>query len=161
MLPEFVAVVEEVNEMSDNKSVKLAFDCAGGDFERAGEASSKIKKMLQRLGIPADCVRRIAIGTYEAEMNVIIHAGGGNVAAEVFPEATVITVTDKGPGIPDINKALQEGWSTAPDYVRQMGFGAGMGLPNMQKCSDEFDIRSKVGEGTTIVMRFKHQSEDL
>ena len=79
MLPEFVAVVEEVNEMSDNKSVKLAFDCAGGDFERAGEASSKIKKMLQRLGIPADCVRRIAIGTYEAEMNVIIHAGGGNV----------------------------------------------------------------------------------
>ena len=161
MLPEFAAVVEEVNEMSDNKSVKLAFDCAGGDFERAGEASSKIKKMLQRLGIPADCVRRIAIGTYEAEMNVIIHAGGGNVAAEVFPDQTVITVTDQGPGIPDINKALQEGWSTAPDYVRQMGFGAGMGLPNMQKCSDAFDIQSKVGEGTTIVMKFKHQREDL
>ena len=161
MLPEFVAVVKEVIKMSDNKSVKLAFDCAGGDFERAGEASSKIKKMLQRLGIPADCVRRIAIGTYEAEMNVIIHAGGGNVVAEVFPTMTVITVTDKGPGIPDINKALQEGWSTAPDYVRQMGFGAGMGLPNMQKCSDEFDIQSKVGEGTTIVMKFKHQSEDL
>ena len=99
--------------------------------------------------------------SYEAEMNVIIHAGGGNVAAEVFPEATVITVTDKGPGIPDINKALQEGWSTAPDYVRQMGFGAGMGLPNMQKCSDEFDIQSKVGEGTTIVMKFKHQIEVL
>ena len=138
--------------MSENKSVKLAFDCAGGDFERAGEASSKIKKMLQRLGIPADCVRRIAIGTYEAEMNVIIHAGGGNVAAEVFPDTTVITVTDKG---------LQEGWSTAPDYVRQMGFGAGMGLPNMQKCSDEFDIQSQVGVGTTIVMKFKHQSEDL
>lgn len=161
MLRVFVAVVKEVNEMSENKSVKLAFDCAGGDFERAGEASSKIKKMLQRLGIPADCVCRIAIGTYEAEMNVIIHAGGGNVAAEVFPDQTVITVTDQGPGIPDINKALQEGWSTAPDYVRQMGFGAGMGLPNMQKCSDAFDIQSKVGEGTTIVMKFKHQSEDL
>jgi serine/threonine-protein kinase RsbT len=135
--------------MTDSKSVKLAFDCVGGDFERAGEASSKIKKMLQRLGIPADIVRRIAIGTYEAEMNVIIHAGGGNVAA------------DHGPGIPDINKALQEGWSTAPDYVRQMGFGAGMGLPNMVKCSDKFDIQSKVGEGTCITMQFKHQSEDL
>ena len=94
-------------------------------------------------------------------MNVIIHAGGGNVAAEVFPDATVITVTDHGPGIPDINKALQEGWSTAPDYVRQMGFGAGMGLPNMVKCSDKFDIHSKVGEGTSITMQFKHQSEDL
>lgn len=117
--------------------------------------------MLQRLGIPADIVRRIAIGTYEAEMNVIIHAGGGNVAAEVFPDATVITVTDHGPGIPDINKALQEGRSTAPDYVRQMGFGAGMGLPNMVKCSDKFDIQSKVGEGTCITMQFKHQSEDL
>lgn len=147
--------------MTESKSVKIAFDCAGGDFERAGEASSKIKKMLQRLGVPADVVRRIAIGTYEGEMNVIIHAGGGNVAAEVFPDATVVTITDHGPGIPDINKALQEGWSTAPDYVRQMGFGAGMGLPNMQKCSDKFDIQSKVGEGTTIVMRFAHQSEDL
>ena len=84
--------------MSENKSVKLSFDVAGGDFERAGEASSKIKKMLQRLGIPADIVRRIAIGTYEAEMNVIIHAGGGNVAAEVFPDNTVIEVSDHGPG---------------------------------------------------------------
>ena len=113
------------------------------------------------IGVPADIVRRIAIGTYEAEMNVIIHAGGGNVAAEAFSDATVITVTDKGPGIPDIEKALQEGWSTAPDHVRQMGFGAGMGLPNMVKCSDKFDIQSVVGEGTTITMRFEHISEDL
>lgn len=147
--------------MSENKSVKLSFDVAGGDFERAGEASSKIKKMLQRLGIPADIVRRIAIGTYEAEMNVIIHAGGGNVAAEVFPDNTVIVVSDHGPGIPDIDKALQEGWSTAPDYVRQLGFGAGMGLPNMVKCSDDFHIESVVDVGTTITMRFDHQSEDL
>lgn len=153
--------VKGVNKMTDNKSVKLAFDCVGGDFERAGEASAKIKKMLQRIGVAADVVRRIAIGTYEAEMNVIIHAGGGNVAAEVFPDYTLITVSDKGPGIPDIDKALQEGWSTAPDYVRQMGFGAGMGLPNMQKCSDEFNIHSVVDEGTTIIMKFKHQSEDL
>ena len=147
--------------MEENKSLKLSFDVVGGDFERAGEASAKIKKMLKMIGVPADIVRRIAIGTYEAEMNVIIHAGGGNVAAEAFSDATVITVTDEGPGIPDIEKALQEGWSTAPDHVRQMGFGAGMGLPNMVKCSDKFDIQSVVGEGTTITMRFEHISEDL
>ena len=147
--------------MEENKSLKLSFDVVGGDFERAGEASAKIKKMLKMIGVPADIVRRIAIGTYEAEMNVIIHAGGGNVAAEAFSDATVITVSDKGPGIPDIEKALQDGWSTAPDHVRQMGFGAGMGLPNMVKCSDKFDIQSVVGEGTTITMRFEHISEDL
>lgn len=147
--------------MEENKSLKLSFDVVGGDFERAGEASAKIKKMLKMIGVPADIVRRIAIGTYEAEMNVIIHAGGGNVAAETFSDATVITVSDKGPGIPDIEKALQEGWSTAPDHVRQMGFGAGMGLPNMVKCSDKFDIQSVVGKGTTITMRFEHISEDL
>ena len=100
--------------MTENKSLKLAFDCVGGDFERAGEASAKIKKMLQRIGIPADIVRRIAIGTYEGEMNVIIHAGGGNVAAEVFPEATVITISDHGPGIPDINKACRRAGLRVP-----------------------------------------------
>lgn len=142
-------------------SVKISYSCPGGDFDVAGEASAKIKKMLQRIGIPADVVRRIAVGTYEAEMNVIIHAGGGNLQAEVFPEKTIITVSDEGPGIPDINQALQEGYSTAPDYVRQMGFGAGMGLPNMVKCSDDIDIQSTVGKGTTIVMVFKHQSEDF
>ena len=142
-------------------SVKLNYHCPGGDFDVAGEASAKIKKTLQRIGIPADVVRRIAIGTYEAEMNVIIHAGGGDVAAEVFPEKTVITVTDEGPGIPDIKQAMQEGWSTAPEHVRQMGFGAGMGLPNMVKCSDDIDIQSTVGKGTSIVMTFNHQSEDL
>lgn len=141
--------------------VKLNYECEGGNFDVAGEASAKIKKTLQRIGIPADVVRRIAIGTYEAEMNVIIHGGGGNVSAEIFPDKTIITVSDEGPGIPDIQQALQEGWSTAPDYVRQMGFGAGMGLPNMVKCSDDFDIQSVVGEGTNIVMTFKHQSEDL
>lgn len=147
--------------MSENKSVKIEFEVAGGDFERAGEASAKIKRMLQHIGVAADIVRRIAIGTYEAEMNVIIHAGGGKVAAEVFSDETRIIVSDSGPGIPDIEKALQEGWSTAPDYARQMGFGAGMGLPNMVKCSDDFDIQSQVGVGTVITMSFKHISEDL
>lgn len=142
-------------------SVKLNYSCEGGNFDVAGEASAKIKKTLQRIGVPADVVRRVAIGTYEAEMNVIIHAGGGDVAAEVFPDKTIIKVSDKGPGIPDIQQALQEGWSTAPDHVRQMGFGAGMGLPNMVKCSDDIDINSVVGQGTIITMTFKHTSEDL
>ena len=142
--------------MSENKSLKMSYDVAGNDFETAGEASAKIKKMLQRIGVPAEVVRRIAIGTYEAEMNAIIHAGGGNVAAETFTDVTVITVSDQGPGIPDVDKALEEGYSTAPDYIRQMGFGAGMGLPNMVKCSDEFHVDTAVGRGTTIVMRFQH-----
>ncbi len=147
--------------MSEEKSLKIGYDVAGGDFERAGEASAKIKKMLQRIGIPPDIVRRVAIGTYEAEMNAIIHAGGGHISAEIFADSTVITVSDQGPGIPDIEKALEEGYSTAPDYVREMGFGAGMGLPNMVKCSDNFDINSVVGEGTIITMRFEHLSKDL
>ena len=147
--------------MTEAKSVKIRYVVAGGDFDRAGEASSGIKRMLQKIGIPADIVRRIAIGTYEAEMNVLIHAGGGKVAAEIFQDHTVINITDHGPGIPDIKLAMQEGWSTAPDYIRQMGFGAGMGLPNMMKCSDKFDIQSKIGEGTSITMEFKHISEDL
>ena len=145
--------------MNETNKMKLTYDVVSGDFDRAGEASSAIKRLLQRLGIPADIIRRIAIGTYEAEMNVIIHAGGGVVTAEISPESTIIVVTDKGPGIPDIEQAKQEGWSTAPDYIRQMGFGAGMGLPNMIKCSDRIDIASKVNEGTRITMEFKHADE--
>lgn len=147
--------------MTEAKSVKMSYDVAGGDFDRAGEASANIKRMLQKIGIPADIVRRVAIGTYEAEMNVLIHAGGGTVNAEIFTDHTVIKISDHGPGIPDIKLAMQEGWSTAPDYIRQMGFGAGMGLPNMMKCSDKFDIQSKIGEGTSITMEFNHISEDL
>jgi serine/threonine-protein kinase RsbT len=147
--------------MSDSKSVKMHYDVAGDDFDRAGEASAGLKQLLQKIGVPADIIRRIAIGTYEAEMNVIIHAGGGQVDAEIFPEETVVYIADQGPGIPDIKLAMQEGWSTAPDHVRQMGFGAGMGLPNMMKCSDDFDIQSTVGSGTNIKMKFKHISEDL
>ncbi|MDY6028748.1 MAG: ATP-binding protein [Acidaminococcaceae bacterium] len=142
--------------MIEEKSVKLNCVVRGGDFDTAGEASAKIKRMLQRLGIPAAVIRRAAISSYEAELNVIIHADEGELTAEVFPDRTLITVRDRGPGIADIDKALQEGWSTAPDYVRQMGFGAGMGLPNMVKCSDTFEIKSEVGSGTTINMSFAH-----
>ena len=136
--------------------MSLCFDLISGDFERAGEASSKIKKTLQQIGISAGIIRRIAIGTYEAEMNVIIHANGGQAKADIYPEYTIITIEDNGPGIPDIGLAVQEGYSTAPDYIRDLGFGAGMGLPNMKSCSDDFDITSKVGEGTKIVMTFTH-----
>ncbi len=136
--------------------MSVAFDLIAGDFDRAGEASSKIKKTLQQIGIAADTIRRIAIGTYEAEMNVIIHANGGTAKAEIFPDYTQITIEDTGPGISDISLAVQEGYSTAPDYVRDLGFGAGMGLPNMKSCADSFSIESTPGVGTKIVMRFEH-----
>ena len=101
------------------------------------------------------------MGSYEAERNVIIHAGGGQCVGEIFPEETVVYIADQGPGIPDIKLAMQDVWATAPDDVRQMWFGAGRGLPNMMKCSDDFDIQSTVGSGTNIKMKFKHISEDL
>ena len=144
--------------MTDSKSVKLAFDCVGGDFERAGEASSKIKKMLQRLGIPADIVRRIAIGTYEAEMNVIIHAGGGNVAAEVFPDTTVITVTDHGPGIPPEELPhLFDRYYRARQDAGKAGTGLGLSITKaiLQQHDFPFGVNSTVGKGSTFWFEMK------
>lgn len=134
----------------------MEFAFTGGDFETAGEASSKIKKVLQQIGIRSDIARRIAISSYEAEMNVIIHAWRGTMKAVIYPDRTELTVEDEGPGIADISLAMVEGYSTAPDYVREMGFGAGMGLPNMARCSDKFDIQSTVGVGTKICMIINH-----
>lgn len=128
----------------------------GAVFETAGEASSKIKRVLQQIGIAAPIVRRIAIAAYEAEMNVIIHATRGSVKTAIFPDRTEITIEDQGPGIPDLSLAMQEGYSTAPDYVREMGFGAGMGLPNMLRCADRFKIETVLEQGTTIHMVFYH-----
>ena len=136
--------------------MSLTFDVEAKNFDKAGSASSKIKKTLQQIGIPSDAIRRIAIGTYEGEMNVIIHSNGGKITAEIYPECTKVCIEDNGPGIIDINLAVQEGYSTAPDYVRDLGFGAGMGLPNMKSCSDIFTINSEVGNGTTIKMTFDH-----
>ena len=107
---------------------------------------------LKKLGIPADAVRKVAIALYEGEINLAIHAGGGEIDVAVTDESVDMTLTDQGPGIPDIALAMSEGWSTAPDEVRSLGFGAGMGLPNMKKYSDEFDIQSTVGVGTTVKM---------
>ncbi len=129
------------------------FEITAGDFAAAGEASSKIKGLLKRIGIDPALVRRVTIAAYEAEMNIIIHSLGGTITLDVTPEAVSLNCSDIGPGIPDIGQAMQEGFSTAPSSVRMMGFGAGMGLPNMKRNSDTFDIRSGSG-GTTLIMSF-------
>lgn len=133
--------------------LKLEYDVPGDDFTRAGEASSGLKKALKKIGVNPGSIRKAAIAMYEGEINMVIHAGGGKATVEVGPEGILIQLVDQGPGIPDISLAMKEGWSTAPDTVRNLGFGAGMGLPNMKKYSDEMHIDSTVGVGTTVTMR--------
>ncbi len=130
--------------------MKLSYEVVDGYFSSAGEASSSLKKTLKQLGIPADIIRKIAIAMYEAEINMVIHANGGVIEAEILPDKVVILLKDKGPGIPDIDLAMTEGYSTASDEVRNLGFGAGMGLPNMKKNSDFLNITSELGVGTTV-----------
>ncbi len=125
----------------------------GGDFDRAGEASSGLKKTLERLGIHPQIVRRAAIASYEAEMNVIIYAESGEISVEVQPGEIHIDVTDSGPGIPDVQKAMQPGYSTAAEWVRELGFGAGMGLVNIKKCADDMELTSSPGKGTHLKIR--------
>ena len=125
-------------------------------FETAGEASSKIKQVVRQLGVNAQTARRISVCAYEAELNAIIHAFGGFMRVRVFPDRTELEVTDEGPGIPDIAAAMREGFSTAPDNIREMGFGAGMGLPNMARSADEFEITSSTENGTWIHMLVRH-----
>ena len=126
---------------------------------RAGEASGDVKHKLKKLGYNPSAIRRVSIAMYEGEINMVIHAGGGEANVDVDPDKVVIVLTDHGPGIADVEKAMQEGWSTAPDNVRSLGFGAGMGLPNMKKYSDEMTIDSVVGQGTTLKMVVYAQSE--
>ena len=133
--------------------VKLHYDVDGNDFSAAGEASMKIKKELRNLGFPQDIIRRIAIAVYEGEINMVIHADGGVIDVEIDAESIKMVLADKGPGIKDIDLAMQEGWSTAPDDVRSLGFGAGMGLPNMKKYTDEMHIETELGVGTTVYMK--------
>ncbi len=122
----------------------------GDDFTRAGEASSNVKKKLKQLGYDPDATRRVAIAMYEGEINMVIHAGGGEIDVDVSPSQVDVTMTDHGPGIADVEKAMQEGYSTAPDNVRSLGFGAGMGLPNIKKYSDDMRIDTELGKGTTM-----------
>ena len=131
------------------------YEVPGDDFARAGEASGHIKSMLKELGFAPAMIRRVAITTYEAEINMVIHADGGQAEVEVDADQIVIRMEDTGPGIPDVEQAMQEGFSTAGQTARELGFGAGMGLPNMKKYSDEMDIQSTVGVGTTVTMVVK------
>ena len=131
------------------------YDVPGDDFARAGEASGQIKTILKALGFPPDMVRRAAVTTYEAEINMVIHAGGGHVTAAIAPEKVTVVFADQGPGIPDVDLAMQAGWSTAPENIRQLGFGAGMGLPNIRKYSDDLHIQTEVGRGTTLTITLR------
>ena len=132
--------------------VTFHFDVDGADFSSAGEASVKVKKKLRQLGVSPDVIRKVSIAMYEGEINMVIHAEGGVADVTVTDNEVVIVLADKGPGIPDVALAMKEGYSTARDNIRALGFGAGMGLPNMKKCSDEMKIDTEVGVGTTITM---------
>lgn len=135
--------------------IHLSYTVPGDDFTRAGEASADLKTRLKKLGMPSDSVRRTAIALYEGEINMAIHANGGAIDVDIDPGVVEMTLTDTGPGIVDIELAMSEGYSTAPDEVRSLGFGAGMGLPNMKRYSDDFEIESTVGVGTRVFMRVK------
>lgn len=135
-----------------SESLTFHFDVDGEDFTSAGQASVQVKKNLRRLGIPPEIIRQVSIAMYEGEINMVIHAGGGVADVIVSEDKIEIILADKGPGIADVNLAMQEGYSTATDQVRSLGFGAGMGLPNMKRYTDEMTIESVVGEGTTIKM---------
>ena len=137
--------------MSEN--LIFRFDVEGGDFTSAGQASVQVKKNLRQLGFDADVIRRVSIALYEGEINMVIHAGGGVAEVVVSEEYIEIILEDKGPGIKDIDQAMQAGYSTATEQIRSLGFGAGMGLPNMKKNTDTMEITTKVGVGTRIVMR--------
>jgi anti-sigma regulatory factor (Ser/Thr protein kinase) len=127
----------------------------GRDYANAGKVSTSIKDTLKRLGVSPAVVRRVAIVSYEAEMNLVMYAHHGSVALSVSPDAVTLNIDDEGPGIPNIDLAMQEGYSTATPEMREMGFGAGMGLPNIKKNADQFDIRSEVGQGTSLFIRVK------
>jgi len=136
--------------MAAEACLERSFTIVGGDFTNAGEVSSKVKKLLQEAGVHPKVIRRATISTYEAEMNVVCHARQGTLSLSLTPEVLRIRVADEGKGIADVEMALREGYSTASEAIREMGFGAGMGLPNIRKNSDEFHISSVVGQGTVL-----------
>ena len=133
-------------------AIRLTYEISPDDFPRAGEASSDVKGKLKQMGVSPAAVRKVAIALYEGEINMVIHARGGEITVEITPEQIKMVLADVGPGIPDIDLAMKAGWSTAPDEVRNLGFGAGMGLPNMKKYTDDMKIETELGVGTTITM---------
>ncbi len=140
--------------MENSEPLSFHFTVDGNDFTSAGEASVQVKKLLRQLGFSPEIIRRVSIAMYEGEINMVIHANGGEADVYILEDMLRIVLTDRGPGIADISAAMQEGYSTAPDNIRALGFGAGMGLPNMKRYSDELVIDSEVGKGTTIELRF-------
>ena len=140
---------------SEVKTVIKHYEISGTDFANAGEASSDFKTVLRKLGVAMDVIRKVSIAMYEAEINTVIHGHGGSCDAEILADRIVITFKDSGPGIKDINLAMQEGYSTASDKIRELGFGAGMGLPNIKKYTDDMQIKTGEGEGTTVVLTIK------
>lgn len=139
--------------MAAKALMELRLPVTGGDFTQAGEASSRIKRTLQQIGIAPGLIRRVAVVTYEAEMNIAIHAYSGSLTITIWPHQIEIVAEDEGPGILNLELAMQEGYSTAPDKIREMGFGAGMGLPNMRRSSDDLQVETEAGIGTTVRMR--------
>ncbi len=137
-------------------NLTFRFDVDGEDFTSAGQASVQVKKNLRQLGIDPEIIRKVSIAMYEGEINMVIHAGGGTAEVSVCDGYIEIVLDDRGPGITDIEKAMQEGYSTATDNVRSLGFGAGMGLPNMKKNTDSMKIESTLGVGTKISMRVNY-----
>lgn len=135
--------------------MQLKFIVDGDDFLHAGEASAAVKRTLKQLGIESKLVRRVAVAMYEAEMNMVLHAEGGTVEVELSSTQIEIVLKDRGPGIEDIELAMKEGYSTANHEIRELGFGAGMGLPNMKRYSDELKIETQIGVGTTVTLKFK------
>ena len=134
------------------ENITFHYEVDGDNFSSAGEASVSVKKKLRQLGLPTDVIRRVSIVMYEGEINMVIHANGGTADATVTDDEVIIVLSDQGPGIPDVESAMKEGFSTARDNIRELGFGAGMGLPNMKKYSDTMQIDTVVGQGTTITM---------
>ena len=138
-----------------SEKLVLNYTVDGGDLTRAGEASSELKMTLRKLGLSPETIRRVSICMYEGEINMVIHADGGTVTVEIGMDEIDLTLADRGPGIPDVARAMEEGFSTAGEVARDLGFGAGMGLPNMKRYSDEMSVESTVGVGTTVRMKIR------
>jgi len=139
----------------DENNIRLTYEVEGGGLTQAGEASAQVKQTLRKLGFDPDTIRRVSVCMYEGEINMVIHANGGVATVDVGLDEVTITLADHGPGIPDVEQAMQAGFTTAGDAARDLGFGAGMGLPNMKKYSDEMTIDTTVGVGTTVTMVVK------
>ena len=135
------------------KTLTLHYKVEDGKFTAAGEASSSVKRLLKQMGVSPEAVRKVAVAMYEGEINMVIHADGGVIDAEISAETIEVWLRDKGPGIKDVELAMQEGYSTARDHIRALGFGAGMGLPNIKKYTDEMSIETEIGVGTTVYIK--------